>query len=557
LFKEENAYYEVVEISVVHTNYIFVTGGVISGIGKGITAASIGKILQARGYRVTAVKIDPYLNWDAGTLRPTEHGEVWVTEDAGEIDQDLGHYERFLDINIPKKNNITTGQIYGTVIERERKGEYLGKTVEVIPHITDEVKRRIRAAAEEAQADFTIVEIGGTVGEYQSEIYYMAARLMKAEGEKVLFIHVAYLPIPKHLGEMKTKPVQQSVERLGELGIQPDFIICRAEGFIDDVRKEKISMFCNVPKDHIISNPDLENVYELPLIFEEQNLGSKILEKLGMEQRKPDLEEWKRFVNALNNATNRVEIGIVGKYFETGEYRLPDAYISVIEAVKHACAANFLKPVFKFIDSTDFERDSGKLSIIDELDGVIVPGGFGTRGIEGKIATIRYARENGKPFLGLCLGLQLAVVEYARNVIGLEGANSTEFDPDTPHPVIDILPEQKEILKESRYGASMRLGAYPAVLKPNTLVSRLYGNASVVYERHRHRYEVNPKYHKILQEHGMVFSGVSPDGRLVEFIELSDHPFFVATQAHPEFKSRPLKPAPLFKGFIEVCVKTS
>ncbi|MEM1557223.1 MAG: CTP synthase [Thermoproteota archaeon] len=540
-----------------HTNYIFVTGGVISGIGKGITAASIGKILQARGYRVTAVKIDPYLNWDAGTLRPTEHGEVWVTEDAGEIDQDLGHYERFLDINIPKKNNITTGQIYGTVIERERRGEYLGKTVEVIPHITDEVKRRIRAAAEGAQADFAIVEIGGTVGEYQSEIYYMAARLMKAEGEKVVFIHVAYLPVPKHLGEMKTKPVQQSVERLGELGIQPDFIICRAEGFIDDVRKEKISIFCNVSKDHIISNPDLENVYELPLIFEEQNLGSKILEKFGMEQRKPKLSDWKSFVDALNNATQKVKIGIVGKYFEIGEYRLPDAYISVIEAVRHACAANFLKPVFRFIDSTDFEEDSEKLSILNELDGMIIPGGFGTKGIEGKIAAIKYVREKKIPFLGLCLGLQLAVVEYARNVIGLEKANSTEFDPDTPNPVIDILPEQKEILKESRYGASMRLGAYPAVLKPGTLVHRLYGNAPLIYERHRHRYEVNPRYHEVLQEHGMVFSGVSPDGRLVEFIELNSHPFFVATQAHPEFKSRPLKPAPLFKGFIEACVKKS
>lgn len=540
-------------ISAMRTNYIFVTGGVISGIGKGITAASIGKILQARGYRVTAVKIDPYLNYDAGTLRPTEHGEVWVTEDAGEIDQDLGHYERFLDINIPRRNNITTGQVYGAVIERERRGEYLGKTVEVIPHITDEIKRRIRAAAEEAEADFTIVEIGGTVGEYQSEIYYMAARMMKGEGDRVIFIHVAYLPIPKHLGEMKTKPVQQSVEKLGELGIQPDFIICRAEGFIDDVRKEKISIFCNVPKDHIISNPDLENVYELPLIFEQQNLGKKIMEKFSMGLKEPKLDDWKQFVDALNNATRKVKIGIVGKYFETGGYRLPDAYISVIEAVKHACATNFVKPVLEFIDSTDFEKYSDRLSILDELNGVIVPGGFGTKGIEGKIATIKHVRVKKIPFLGLCLGLQLAVVEYARNIIGLERANSTEFDPDTPHPVIDILPEQKEILKESRYGASMRLGAYPAVLKPGTLVSRLYGGASIVYERHRHRYEVNPKYHEALQNHGMIFSGVSPDGRLVEFIELDNHPFFVATQAHPEFKSRPLKPAPLFKGFIDVC----
>ncbi len=536
------------------SNYIFVTGGVISGIGKGITAASIGKILQARGYRVTAVKIDPYLNYDAGTLRPTEHGEVWVTEDSGEIDQDLGHYERFLDINIPRRNNITTGQVYGAVIERERRGEYLGKTVEVIPHITDEIKRRIRAAAEEAEADFTIVEIGGTVGEYQSEIYYMAARMMKADGDRVIFVHVAYLPIPKHLGEMKTKPVQQSVERLGELGIQPDFIVCRSEEPIDDVRKSKISIFCNIPKDHIISDPDLKNVYELPLVFEEQSLGAKILAKFGMGQREPRLEDWKAFVNALNTATEEVRVGIVGKYFETGEYRLPDAYISVIEAVKHACAAFFVKPSLRFIDSADFEENPENLYRLEELDGVIVPGGFGSKGIEGKIMAIRHAREKSIPFLGLCLGLQLAVVEYARNVAGLRGADSTEFNPSTPHPVIDILPEQKEVLKDSRYGASMRLGAYPAVLKPGTLVSRLYGDAAVVYERHRHRYEVNPDYHSVLRESGMVFSGVSPDNRLVEFIELSTHPFFVATQAHPEFKSRPLRPAPLFKGFIEACL---
>ncbi|MEM2058112.1 MAG: CTP synthase, partial [Thermoproteota archaeon] len=324
---------------------------------------------------------------------------------------------------------------------------------------------------------------------------------------------------------------------------------------IDDVRKEKISLFCNVPKDHIISNPDLENVYELPLIFEQQNLGRKIVEKFSMELREPKLDDWKQFVNALNNATQKIKIGIVGKYFETGEYRLPDAYISVIEAVKHACATFFVKPVFEFIDSTDFEMDSDRLSILNDLNGVIVPGGFGKKGIEGKIATINHVRVKKIPFLGLCLGLQLAIVEYARNAIGLERANSTEFDPDTPHPVIDILPEQKEILKESRYGASMRLGAYPAVLKPGTLVSRLYGGASIIYERHRHRYEVNPKYHEKLQSHGMIFSGVSPDGRLVEFIELDNHPFFVATQAHPEFKSRPLKPAPLFKGFIDACIR--
>ncbi|MGC8832206.1 MAG: CTP synthase, partial [Thermoproteota archaeon] len=344
------------------------------------------------------------------------------------------------------------------------------------------------------------------------------------------------------------------VERLGELGIQPDFIVCRSEESIDDIRKSKISVFCNVPKDHIISNPDLKNVYELPLIFEEQSLGGKILEKFGMEQKEPRLEDWKSFVNALSSAVEEVEIGIVGKYFETGEYRLPDAYISVIEAVKHACATFSIKPVLRFIDSMDFEEAPEKLSTLEKLDGIIVPGGFGTKGIEGKIMAIRHARERKMPFLGLCLGLQLAVVEYARNAAGLKEADSTEFNPNTPHPVIDILPEQKEILKDSKYGASMRLGAYPAVLKPGTLVSKLYGNASTVYERHRHRYEVNPKYHRVLQDSGMVFSGVSPDNRLVEFIELTDHPFFVATQAHPEFKSRPLKPAPLFKGFIEACM---
>jgi len=537
------------------TRYIFVTGGVISGLGKGITAASIGKILQARGFKVTAIKIDPYLNYDAGTLRPTEHGEVWVTEDGGEIDQDLGHYERFLDINIPKMHNITTGQIYGAVIEKERRGEYLGKTVEVIPHITDEIKRRIKIVAETTKADFVIVEIGGTVGEYQNEIYYRAARMMKSEGEKVIFVHVTYLPIPKHLGEMKTKPTQQSVERLGELGIQPDFIVCRAEVPVDEVRKEKISLFCHVKKDHIISDPDLENVYELPLIFEEQGFGEKILKCFGMGKKEADLKKWKEFVERMKNATKEVKVGIIGKYFDTGSFSLPDAYISVIEAVKHASASLDSKPRFEFIDSKIFEKDKSSLSMLKKVDGIIVPGGFGKTGIEGKIMAIRYARENNLPFLGLCLGLQLAVVEFARNVCGLEKANSTEFDPTTPHPVIDILPEQKKILKESRYGGSMRLGAYPAVLKRGTLVWKLYGEKDIVYERHRHRYEVNPDYHQILEEHGLIFSGKSPDGRLVEFIELDGHDFFVATQAHPEFKSRPLRPAPLFLGFIRACLR--
>jgi CTP synthase len=536
------------------TNYIFITGGVISGLGKGITTASIGKVLQSKGYRVTAIKIDPYINIDAGTLRPTEHGEVWVTEDGGEIDQDLGHYERFLDTDISKEHNITTGQIYYAVIEKERRGEYLGKTVQPIPHITDEVKRRIRLVAKKTKADFVLVEVGGVVGDYENVLFLEAARQMKLEGEKIVFIHVTYLPVIKTLGEMKSKPTQHSVKELRALGIQPDFLICRSEEPVDEVRKDKLALFCSVKKEDIISNPNLENVYELPLIFEKQKLGDKILKKLGLKPRASKIDEWKEFVKKMNNAKKVVRIGIVGKYFDIGLYRLPDSYISVIEAVKHASANNNVKPKIEWIDSKEFEKDERKLSILDSLNGIIVPGGFGKTGIEGKILAIKYAREKNIPFLGLCLGLQLAVVEFARNVCGLKNANSTEFDPKTPYPVIDILPEQKKIIKESRYGATMRLGAYPAILKKGSLVWKLYGKKERISERHRHRYEVNPKFHKILQENGLVFSGISPDKRLIEFIELPNHKYFVATQAHPEFKSRPLKPAPLFDGLIKACL---
>jgi len=374
---------------------------------------------------------------------------------------------------------------------------------------------------------------------------------MKTEGDKVLFAHTTYLPIPKHLGEMKTKPTQQSVEKLGELGIQPDFIICRSELPVDEVRKEKISIFCNVKKEDIISNPDLENVYELPLLFEEQDLGNKILKKLGMKPKPSNLDRWRKFVERMKNAKKKIKIGIVGKYFDIGAYKLPDSYVSVIEAVKHAATHNEVKAEIEWIDSKQFERSEANLSILDSMDGIIVPGGFGKSGIEGKILAIRYVREKGIPFLGLCLGLQLAVVEFARNVCGLERAHSTEIDPKTPYPVIDILPEQREIIKESRYGASMRLGSYPAVLKRGSLVWKLYGEKDVISERHRHRFEVNPEFHEILQKNGLVFSGMSPDGKLVEFIELPNHKYFIATQAHPEFKSRPLRPAPLFDGLIK------
>ncbi len=535
--------------------YIVITGGVVSGLGKGITTASIGKILQAKGFKVTAIKIDPYINYDAGTLRPTEHGEVWVTEDGGEIDQDLGHYERFLDTTLTKDHNITTGQVYYQVIMNERAGKYLGKTVETIPHVTDEVKRRIRKIAEKTKADFILVEIGGTVGEYQNLIYYEAMRQMKLEGEKVIFVHVTYMPVLKHLGEPKTKPTQHSVKELRALGIQPDFIVVRSEVPVDEPRRKKISLFCNVNEEDIISDPDVDLIYEIPLIFEEQDFGNKILKKVGLEPRESNLEEWEKFVNKLKNAKESVRVGIVGKYFATGGFKLPDAYISVIEAVRHACAFWGVKPEFAWIDAQEIERDPEKVKELNKCDGIIVPGGFGSTGAEGKILAIKFVRENKIPFLGLCFGLQLAVVEFARNVCGLKDANSTEINPNTPHPVIDILPEQKKLLKECKYGATMRLGAQPAILKEGSLVWKLYGKRKMVKERHRHRYEVNPAYHEILQKHGLIFSGISPDGRLVEFIELPNHPFFVATQAHPEFTSRPLRPNPLFVGFIKACIE--
>jgi len=536
------------------TNYIFISGGVVSGLGKGITTASIGKVLQSKGFKVTAIKIDPYINLDAGTLRPTEHGEVWVTDDGGEIDQDLGHYERFLDTEISKEHNITTGQVYEVVIEKERNGEYLGKTVEVIPHIPNEIKRRIKDVAKKTKTDFVMVEIGGTVGDYQNVLFLEAAREMKLEGENVIFIHVGYLPVLEHIGEMKSKPMQHSVKELRTIGIQPDFIVCRSDYPVDEVRKDKIALFCNVNKNDIISNPNLENVYELPLLFEEQNLGNKILGKLKIKLRKKDLGDWEKFIKDLKDIKKTVKIGIVGKYFDIGKYKLPDSYISVIEAVKHAAWHNSVKPEIEWIDSKIFEKSPEKLSMLEKMDGIIVPGGFGLTGIEGKIAAINYVREHKIPYLGLCLGMQLAVVEFTRNVCKMNRANTTEVDPKTPHPIIDLIPEQVKLIRESRYGATMRLGAYPAILKNGTLIRKLYGKDKV-WERHRHRYEVNPKYIEILEKNGIIFSGKSPDGILMEFMELPNHPCFIATQAHPEFNSRPMKPSPMFDGLIKACIK--
>ncbi len=535
-------------------NYIIITGGVVSGLGKGITTASIGKILQLHGYSVTAMKIDPYINYDAGTLRPTEHGEVWVTEDGGEIDQDLGHYERFLDINIPKYHNITTGQVFNTVIEKERNGKYLGKTVQPIPHVTDVIKQRIKRPAKEAKYDFILVEIGGTVGDYENVLFLEAVRQMKQEGERVVFVHVTYVPMLDALGEAKTKPTQHSVKLLREIGIQPDFIITRSEKTLDGVRREKIAMFCNVHEDDVISNEDVDNVYAVSLLFEKQDFCKKILRKLNLRKDRNNLASWEKFIKKIRRLKNPVTIGIVGKYFDIGTSQLSDSYISVIEAVKHAAWNNNMKPDIKWIDSKIFEKDERKLKELEKLDGIIVPGGFGLSGIEGKIATIHYAREHDIPYLGLCLGMQLAVVEYARNVCGMKGANTTEVDKKTPYPVIDFIPEQVKVIRESRYGATMRLGAYPALLKKGSVIQKLY-NKNKVFERHRHRYEVNPEFVGALEERGLVFSGKSPDGVLMEFMELPNHPYFVGTQAHPEFKSRPLKPAPLFHGLIRAAAK--
>jgi len=538
------------------TKYIFITGGVISGLGKGIVTSSIGKMLQFRGFKVTACKIDPYINFDAGTLRPTEHGEVWVTEDGGEIDQDLGHYERFLDINIPKSHNITTGQVFYEVIKREREGKYLGQTVQPIPHITDEIKNRIRKIAKDAKVDFLLVEIGGTVGDYENVLFLEAARQMKMEKESVLYVHVAYLPIPKSLGEMKTKAVQHSVRELRNFGIQPDFIIGRSDTYLDDVRRKKIALFCNVNEGDVISDPEIKNIYKLPLIFEQEKFGDKILAKFGMKQVKPLYKEWSDFIEKVRNLKENVRIGIVGKYFDIGKFQLPDSYVSVIEAIKHAAWQNDRKPVIDWIDSKLFEEKKENLDILKKVDGVIVPGGFGTTGVEGKILAIEYARESDIPFLGLCLGLQLAVVEFARNVCGLKGANSAEIEPDTPYPVIDLLPEQKAVLSKSKYGATMRLGGQVVKIKPGTLAYKLYGRKEVI-ERFRHRYEINPEYVGILEKNGFVFSGMTTDKRIMQIGELPKHIFFIGSQFHPEFTSRIMKPNPLFNGFIQACIKNS
>ncbi|MDD4606749.1 MAG: CTP synthase [Patescibacteria group bacterium] len=537
------------------TKYIFVMGGVLSGLGKGIATASIAKLLQSKGYKVTAMKIDPYLNVDAGTMNPIEHGEVFVTKDGLECDQDIGNYERFLDQELTKDNYMTTGQVYASVIQRERNLEYEGKCVDPVPYTVEEITRRIKLLARKSQADFILIEIGGTVGEYQNSIYFEAARLMHLNNPRqVLFILLSYLPIPGKIGEMKTKPTQHAVRTLNSMGIQPDFVLGRATVPMDDSRKRKISITCNLNKQDIISAPDVEYIYDIPLNFEQDGLTKQILKKFKLRAKKQDLKEWQIFINKIKNSKQILNIGIIGKYFATGKFVLADSYISVIEAIKHAGWYQNCQVNLNWIDSDKYEKSPNELKELKQFDGIIVPGGFGKRGVEGKILAIGYARKNKIPFLGLCYGMQLATIEFARNVAGFKNANSTEINSKTPYPVIDILPEQKEKIKNKDYGGSMRLGDYPCVLKAKTKVQQVYKTDEII-ERHRHRYEFNNKYRQELENKGLIFSGTSPDGKLVEMIELPNHPFFVACQFHPEFKSRPIHPHPLFKEFIKSCQK--
>lgn len=529
----------------------------MSGVGKGVAASSIGRILQARGLTVTAIKIDPYINVDAGTMNPTEHGEVFVLADGYETDQDMGNYERFMGLKLSRENYMTTGSVYKRVIERERNLEYHGKCVEVVPHIPLEVIGTINRAAEKADADVTIIEVGGTIGEYQNILFLEAARMMKSDDpESVLFVLVTYLPIPNKIGEMKTKPTQYAARTLNSAGIQADFIVARAERPLDERRKEKIALSCSIRPDAVISAPDVESIYDVPINFEKDRLSEAILGRLRLKPRRATLAEWQTKVAEIKRLKRGVKIAVVGKYFKTGDFVLSDAYISVIESLKHAAYANHRKPELTWIDSTDYEQDPQRLKELKHFDGVLIPGGFGSRGVEGKILTIEYCRKKKIPYFGICYGMQLAVIEYARHVAAFPGANTTEVDPKTVHPVIDILPEQKAKLARKDYGGTMRLGEYPAILQKGTLAEMAYGTKKIV-ERHRHRYEVNPEYVARLREAGMVFSGTSPDGVLMEIAELptSIHPFFVGVQFHPEFQSSILKPHPIFSAFIKAAMR--
>ncbi len=530
------------------TKYIFITGGVVSSLGKGITAASLGRLLKSRGVKVTIQKFDPYINIDPGTMSPHQHGEVFVTEDGAETDLDLGHYERFLDINLSKANNVTAGKIYWSVISKERKGDYLGGTVQVIPHITNEIKERIRRAAKDSHADVVITEIGGTVGDIESLPFLEAIRQMRSdEGrDDVMYIHVTLLPYLGKAGEQKTKPTQHSVKELRSIGIQPDVIVCRSEKPVPRDIRDKIALFCDIDKDAVIANEDADSIYEVPLMLERQGLDDIVCQRLGLVCGPTNMAEWTAMVEKIKKPANgSVTIGLVGKYVS-----LRDAYMSVAESLYHAGIANDLRVDIKWIYAEELEQGNIAEQLSD-LDGILVPGGFGYRAVEGKILAIQYARENKIPYLGLCLGMQTAVVEYARNVLGWKGANSTEFDPSSEHPVIDLLPEQKEV---EEMGGTMRLGTYPCKLAEGTKAHAAYQD-EVIYERHRHRYEFNNQFRDALVEGGLVIAGTSPDERLVEVVELKDHPFFIGVQYHPEFKGRPNRPHPLFREFVKAAAR--
>ena len=531
---------------IMSVKYVFVTGGVVSGLGKGITAASLGRLLKARGYKVTMQKFDPYINIDPGTMNPIQHGEVFVTDDGAETDLDLGHYERFIDESLTKNSNVTTGKIYWSVLQKERRGDFGGGTVQVIPHITNEIKSRFHRDFTTDETSIAIIEVGGTVGDIESQPFLESIRQFQHDvgHENAILIHVTLIPYLRASGEMKTKPTQASVKELQGMGIQPDVIVCRSELPLDNGIKDKIALFCNVPSDHVLQNLDVEYLYEAPLAMEKEHLAQVVCDCLKLDCPDPDLEDWKAMVNALRHPTKEVNIALVGKYIQ-----LHDAYISVVEALKHGGIAQHATVNIKWVDS-ELLNNSNVEEVLGDMDGILVPGGFGDRGIEGKITAIEFARIRKIPFLGLCLGMQLSVVEFARHVVGYNDAHSIELDPNTTHPVIALLPEQDGI---EDIGGTLRLGSYPCVLDKSSLAYKLYGEETI-HERHRHRYEFNNDYRKVLTENGMMLSGISPDGRIVEMVELPDHPFFIGTQAHPELKSRPNRPHPLFRGFVEAAV---
>ncbi|MFA5291372.1 MAG: CTP synthase [Candidatus Paceibacterota bacterium] len=550
--------------------YIFVLGGVMSGVGKGVTASSIGKILQARGYKINPMKIDPYLNVDAGTMNPIEHGEVFVLDSGLECDQDMGNYERFLDISVPHENYMTSGMVYKHVIDKERALGYGGKCVDPVPFVCEEIFRRINASTKKTGSDITVIEIGGTVGEYQNAMFVEAARVLKLRHPgDVIFVLVSYLPVPGKIGEMKTKPTQAAVQTMNSYGVHPDIIIARADRPLDDKRKEKIAFSSNIPADNIISAPDIESIYDIPLNFEKDNLSATLLKLLKLPVRQSNLVDWQKMVTRVKGAKDEVRIAIVGKYFKTGDFVLSDVYLSVIESLKHAGSSLGKKVKIDWLDSHDYGSASSpqvlakNLKDLKKYQGILVPGGFGERGVEGKIKVIQFARENKIPYLGLCYGMQLAVIEFARHVLNLKDAHTTEINPSTKNPVIVIMDEQRKLMAEKNYGGTMRLGAYPCVIKSGTIAEEAYKNGgrlaknNQISERHRHRFEVNPAFIEKLQAKGLMFSGTSPDSVLMEIAELprTKHPFFLGSQFHPEFKSSPLNPHPLFVEFVRSASK--